>query len=1240
MLLRLFFVFTITSLTILQMGCGLFGIGGSSSASSTPTISDSDSSISHIEISPNIQSIPLGSPIQLQATAIFSDKSKKNISDTVNWDVKDNNIGNITTAGYFTSQETGTTSITASFEEYATVIDVTIKQVELIALNIHPINPHVDIDTIVNLDVIGIYNDGSRINLSDQVTWAQSDSSVLDISVAPNVSTLITGTSIVTATFGSVSNSIAIKVSDKELLDILIETSEDRFYIDTPVTIKAIGIYADNSKQNISDSVSWTFSESSLVDFKTETKTITPLLEGQVTVSASLNKISSSKTIDLIKPTLTFLEINPQQANIAINGTQFMKCIATYDNGDSVDVTKIVTWSSNADDVASIENGEGFEGKLTARTAGTAEISVTLNNVSATSLITIEPASLTKIEVSLRKQKIAVGTTARLYATGIYDNGLTNDLTNQVIWESQSPDIAQVNNAFNEEGKVNTLTPGEVNVFAKLNDVVGEAQITVSNATLTQIIIENVESNISNQTSVKIEAIGIFSDGSKQIITDLVTFTSSDKSIANVTSGSGNAGILFPIKDGSFTLNASLGNILVSRNITISNATLSQIQLSLPLTSLAIGTQSKLDAIGLFSDGSSKKINELVNWQTSDSNTVSISNGDNQEGFITAKQTGTATISASFADISSSIEITVSDATLSQITITPQNIVLASGTHVQLRATGTFSDNHRQDISNLVLWSSSNEASVFVSNSANTNGFAFAADSGESTVTANYNNHSANTKITTTNATLDGINIVFDDDNTLAKGHIKALKAIGNYSDGSIQDISNQVSWQSSNESLCFISNNQTTSGKLTGISEGNCQITARLQSASSTLLFKITDAVLESISISPGQILLAKGSEIQLSAMGTYSDQSTLDITNIVIWQTTSPEIFINNTSPSKGKLTATVAGTFSLTASLNGTSESINITVTESELSSIAITPNILEISKGTSIQYAALGTFSDDTTQDISSQVLWSVSDEQAAIVSNVYPNNGNLNAIETGTITLSVELNGITQSSTINVVENLDAPKSISLNAQPYVIKNDGIDTTEILVNVSAIDSNQIVTDGTELSIRIKNGDGTLSTTSATTTDGKTSFNLSSTTKGIVTVEVDIPNTNISNLITLYVTDDFSEVIGKAAFAFGNVENEMVAAGAQMGFIIINLSNRVFELNYYRVIVNGATPILINNIDYPTDTDDKNFDPLEVEFQLYTSTQARANTFAAAFSLTEPKTGDTFLIPVGYLFHAGN
>ena len=131
----------------------------------------------------------------------------------------------------------------------------------------------------------------------------------------------------------------------------------------------------------------------------------------------------------------------------------------------------------------------------------------------------------------------------------------------------------------------------------------------------------------------------------------------------------------------------------------------------------------------------------------------------------------------------------------------------------------------------------------------------------------------------------------------------------------------------------------------------------------------------LKAITVSPTNVSGIIGTTQQFSAIGTYSDATTSNLTDTVTWS--SSDASIANIS-SGGLAGLQTAGTTKITAALGTISGSTTLTVVLKSLISIDISPLTPSVPSGTSAQFSAIGTFNDATILDMTSQVTWSSSD----------------------------------------------------------------------------------------------------------------------------------------------------------------------------------------------------------------------------------------------------------------------
>jgi len=171
--------------------------------------------------------------------------------------------------------------------------------------------------------------------------------------------------------------------------------------------------------------------------------------------------------------------------------------------------------------------------------------------------------------------------------------------------------------------------------------------------------------------------------------------------------------------------------------------------------------------------------------------------------------------------------------------------------------------------------------------------------------------------------------------------------------------------------------------------------------------------ATLLSIAVTPQSPTIVKGATRQFTATGTYSDNSTQDVTTQVTW--TSSDTF-KATISSTGLATGIDLGSATITATLGSIFGSTSVNVV-TPLVSIAVTPSNPSIVNGTTVQLKATGTYFDSSTHDLTTQVIWSSSDNTKATVSST----GLVTAIATGSTTLTAASGNISGSTQANAFQ---------------------------------------------------------------------------------------------------------------------------------------------------------------------------------------------------------------------------
>jgi hypothetical protein len=289
-----------------------------------------------------------------------------------------------------------------------------------------------------------------------------------------------------------------------------------------------------------------------------------------------------------------------------------------------------------------------------------------------------------------------------------------------------------------------------------------------------------------------------------------------------------------------------------------------------------------------------------------------------------------------------------------------------------------LSDGTQQTVTASAHWSVSNPADATVSNSTGSNGFLTSSAAGTTTVMATVNTIHGSASVTIQFATLSSLSIT-PNPVILPAGTSQALIVTGTYTDGSTANVTALASFTTGSASIGIVD----LAGTVRGITAGTTSLTATVHGVSALDVVVVTGAVLDSIAITAAAPSSAVGLHDQLTATGSYSDGSTANITSQVAWSSSAPSIATINSS---GGITGVGVGTATLTATLGSVSQSWPFTVTSATLQDIVVTAAQSSFALGLSLQLKAEGTYSDGTTQDLTSTVIWSTQTPAVGVVSS--------------------------------------------------------------------------------------------------------------------------------------------------------------------------------------------------------------------------------------------------------------
>jgi len=446
-------------------------------------------------------------------------------------------------------------------------------------------------------------------------------------------------------------------------------------------------------------------------------------------------------------------------------------------------------------------------------------------------------------------------------------------------------------------------------------------------------------------------------------------------------------------------------------------APLTSIEITADSPTIAAHTSTKLVVTGNYSGLFTRDITAQVAWSSA-SPAVADFVSPATPNRISGQAPGTAVLTATVENVTSSFTLTVSPATVTSLTITPANPSVARGLSRQFAVNGGFSDGTTQDLTFDADWAASAPAVATISNDAGSKGLAQALTVGTATLTATFafNGVSTTTLLTVTEAALQAITVSPANPTILTISRVP-FKAVGSFSDGSTADITSQAVWSSSSADIATVA----TGGAAKTLTPGTVSINATLAGISGTSSLKVTGGFLTGIAISPTNPGTVKDTTARMTARGTFSNGSTRDISGAVDWTVANPS-FATVTTPG-GNLAllnplAVTTGTI-VTARSGLVFTETTLTVTAPQLLSIALAPTNLELTTGTGDRLTLKALFSDGSTRDVTLGSDWTSDAAAIAPVGNSDITKGRVSGAANGSAIISATYGGLTVKATVTV-----------------------------------------------------------------------------------------------------------------------------------------------------------------------------------------------------------------------------
>jgi hypothetical protein len=681
---------------------------------------------------------------------------------------------------------------------------------------------------------------------------------------------------------------------------------------------------------------------------------VTGVSEGVAQVSAAYQGVTGTTSVTVGASALLSITVSPTQSSLPLGESEQLTATGNFSDGTTQNLTQSATWSSSALGVATITPGGLAAGVAT----GTSSISATMSSITGSTTLTVTAPVLVLVSIAVTpaNASIAVGSTQQFTATGTYSDGSTQTLTSTATWSSSAPGVATISNASGLQGLATAAGVGTTTIEAASGAINGSTTLTVT--------------------------AGFVLTGSLNTAREYHTATVLNNGMVLIAGGYGSSGALASAElynptTGTFTVTGSLNTARGQHTATLLNN---------GMVLIAGGSDNNGDilasaelynpATGTFTPTGSLNTARELHTATLNNGMVLIAGGYGSGTALASAElynptTGTFTPTGSLntARIYHTATLLNNGMVLIAGGSDNNGNILASA-ELYNPATGTFTptlslNTARYRHTATLL----NNGMVLIAGGQDSSGNALASAELYNLATGTFTpTGSLNTARFEHTATLLNNGMVLIAGGYGSSSYLTSAElynpATGTFAPtGSLNTARYLHTATLLNNGMVLIAGGYGSSGYLTS---------AELYEPGT-----LTPPNLVSIALSPTSPTVPLDTAQQLMATGTFSDSSTEQLASVT-WSSSNPAaVSITDDASNLGAAYVLGPGGATVSACAGSVCGSTTLTVGSAALISIAITPANGTVPAGLPLQFSATGTYSDGSTQALTSSVTWSSS-----------------------------------------------------------------------------------------------------------------------------------------------------------------------------------------------------------------------------------------------------------------------
>lgn len=432
--------------------------------------------------------------------------------------------------GVVTAVGEGSSTVTATVGEKVATINYTVR----IPLESITINGDETLSKNEEKTLTVTYNPTNTTD-NKTVDWESSNPEIVSIDSTGKITGKKGGTAKITATVGNVK-------AEKEVKVVVPIDSVSLSGDDSILKGESKRLTATINPEDTTDdkTITWS-SDNEDVLFVDQNGQMRGIKEGTANVKAVVAGKETTKQITVNEIHIDSITIDgDQEFEMVKNQTKNLSAKINPDN--TTDDDKNITWTSNKDDVAKVDNN----GKVTALKEGEATITAKVGTHETSVKVNVKEIHIDSVVINELDDEFKRGDEFKFSASYTPEN--TTDENKTVEWSSSNTDVGTID----QEGNFVALKEGTTTITAKIGNIKAEREVTVIENHVDDFKLLQEEGEVLNIGNTQKLVTVVNPENCTDAYT--IKYSSSDEAIATVDEN----GNVTALKDGKVVITATL----------------------------------------------------------------------------------------------------------------------------------------------------------------------------------------------------------------------------------------------------------------------------------------------------------------------------------------------------------------------------------------------------------------------------------------------------------------------------------------------------------------------------------------------------------------------------------------------------------------------------------------------------------------------------------------------------------